>query len=305
MGKSKNKVTNWPEYNRALTQRGSITFWVDESAIEAWTCTKHHGKRGRGFQFSDVAIETALIVKGVFSLPLRSLQGFIDSIFSLMNVPLRSPNYSSISKRAKTVEIKYRNPSRGAIRHIAIDSTGLKVFGEGEWKVKKHGSEKRRTWRKLHLAVEVDTHEIISAEMTLVNVGDSEVLPTLLNPLRRRISEVSGDGAYDTKECHKVLKQKKIKPLIPPRKNAGLWEAGHPRNVAVTALKAGELKQWKADTGYHDRSLSETAMYRYKTLTSGTLSLRSYNAQVGEVYANVKAINKVIRLGMPERNTSI
>ena len=197
-----------------------------------------------------------------------------------MNVPLRSPNYSSISKRAKTVEIKYRNPSRGAIRHIAIDSKGLKVFGEGEWKVKTHGSEKRRTWRKLHLAVDVDTHEIISAEITLVNVGDSEVLPALLNPRRRRISEVSGDGAYDTKECHKVLKQKQIKSLIPPRKNAGLWETGHPRNEAVTALKSGELKQWRIDNGYHDRSLSETVMYRYKTLTSGTLSLRCYNAQL-------------------------
>ena len=180
-----------------------------------------------------MAIETALIVKGVFPLPLRSLQDFIDSIFSLMNVPLRSPNYSSISKRAKTVEIKYRNPSRGAIRHIAIDSTGLKVFGEGEWKIKKHGSEKRRT---LHMAVDVDTHEVISAEMTLVNVGDSEVLPSLLNPLR--ISEVSGDGAYDTKECHKILTKKKIKPLIPPRKSAGLWELGHPINEAVIALKA-------------------------------------------------------------------
>jgi len=225
MGKSKNKITNWPEYIQALTQRGSITFWVVEPAMEAWTCTKHHGKRGRGFQFSDVAIETALMVKGVFSLPLRSLQGFIDSIFSLMNVPLRSPNYSSISKRAKTVEIKYRNLTRGAIRHIAIDSTGLKVFGEGEWKVKMHGSEKRRT---LHMAVNVDTHEIISAEMKLVNVGESEVLLSLLNPLSRLVSEVSGDGMYDTKECHKTLEKKKIKPLIPLRKRAGLWEAGHP-----------------------------------------------------------------------------
>ena len=177
MAKSKNNITNWSEYNRALTQCGSITFWIDGSAIEAWTCTKHHGKRGREFQLSDLAIETALMVNCIFSLPLRSLQGFIDSIFSLMNVPLRSPNYSSISKRANTVEIKYRNLSRGAIRHIAIDSTGLKVFGEGGWKVKKHGSEKRRTWRKLHLVVDVDTHEIISAEMTLVNVGDSEVYP--------------------------------------------------------------------------------------------------------------------------------
>lgn len=92
---------------------------------------------------------------------------------------------------AAYVEVKYRNPSRGAVRHIAIDSTGLKVFGEGEWKVKKHGSEKRRTWRKLHLAVNVDTHEIISAEVSLVNVGDNEVLPTLINPLRRNIVEAN------------------------------------------------------------------------------------------------------------------
>ncbi|SQD80131.1 transposase (fragment) [Moritella yayanosii] len=123
------------------------------------------------------------------------------------------------------------------------------MFGEGEWKVKKHGSEKRRTWRKLHMAVDVDTHEIISVEMTLVNVGDSEVLPSLINPLRRRISEVSGDGTYDTKESHKILNKKKIKPLIPPLKSAGLWEAGHARNEAVIALKAGGVKQWKVDTG--------------------------------------------------------
>nr|AKN39538.1 Mobile element protein [Vibrio splendidus]AKN40237.1 Mobile element protein [Vibrio tasmaniensis] len=107
------------------------------------------------------------MIKGIFSLPLRALQGFIDSIFELIDVPLSSPDYTCISKRSKTVQVKYRNKSRGAIRHIAIDSTGLKVFGEGEWKVKKHGAEKRRNWRKLHLAVDVDTHETISAEVSL------------------------------------------------------------------------------------------------------------------------------------------
>jgi hypothetical protein len=116
------------------------------------------------------------------------------------------------------------------------------MFGEGEWKVKKHGRSKRRMWRKLHLAVDVDTHEIISAEMTLVNVDDCEELPSLLNPLRRWISEVSGDGAYDMKACHKTPKEKKIKPLIPPQNNAGLWETGYPRHEAVIALKAGGLK---------------------------------------------------------------
>jgi hypothetical protein len=242
------------------------------------------------------------MIKGIFSLPLRALQGFIDSIFELLDVPLTSPDYTCISKRSKTVQVKYRNKSRGAIRHIAIDSTGLKVFGEGEWKVKKHGTEKRRTWRKLHLAVDVDTHEAISAEVSLVNVGDSEVLPTLLNPLRRKVAAVSADGAYDTKNCHETLKNKGCTPLIPPRKNAALWEDGHPRNKAVMALRDGTISEWKTESGYHYRSISETAMSRYKGLTSDKLSLRCYNAQVGEIMANVKAINKVIGLGMPVRS---
>lgn len=168
--------------------------------------------------------------------------------------------------------------------------------------MKKHGAEKRRTWRTLHLAVDVDTHEAISAEVSLVNVGDSEVLPTLLNPLRRKLSAVSADGAYDTKNCHETLKNKGCIRLIPPRKNAALWEDGHPRNEAVTALKKGTITEWKAQSGYHYRSISETAMSRYKGLASGKLSLRCYNAQVGEIMANVKAINKVIRLGMPVRS---
>lgn len=126
----------------------------------------------------NTAIETALMVKSVFSLSLRSLQGFLDSLFELMDAPLSSPTYSCISKRAKNVDIKYRNPSRGPVAHVVIDSTGLKVFGEGEWKTRKHGKEKRRTWRKLHLAVDPKTHDVIGAEVSLVSVGDNEVLPT-------------------------------------------------------------------------------------------------------------------------------
>ncbi|MCW4446364.1 IS5 family transposase [Vibrio splendidus] len=302
MGKAKKKITNWAEYNKALGKRGSVTFWIDDSAIDAWKCKTHHGKRGRGFQYSDTAIETALMIKGIFSLPLRALQGFIDSIFELLNVPLTSPDYTCISKRSKTVQVKYRNKSRGAIRHIAIDSTGLKVFGEREWKVKKHGVEKRRTWRKLHLDVDVDTHEAIGAEVSLVSVDDSEVLPTLLNPLRRKILTVSANGAYDTKICYKTLKNKGCTPPIPPRKNAALWKDGHPRNEIVEVLKNGTIAEWKSESGYHYGSISETAMSRYKGLTNGKLSLRCYNAQMGEIMANVKAINKVIGLDMPIRS---
>jgi len=301
MGKSKHRITNWPEYNKALTNRGSLTFWIDERAINRWSSTEHHGGRGRGFQYSDTAIETALMLKGLFNLPLRALEGFLNSVFSVMNVQLTSPGYSCISKRAKTVKINYRNPSRGAIAHLVVDATGLKMYGEGEWKMRKHGKEKRRTWRKLHLGIDTATHEVITAEVSLESVADSEVLPTLLNPLRRKIKQVSADGAYDTKNCHKLLTSKGSKATIPPRKNAGYWEEGHPRNEAVSALKSGELKRWKQENDYHQRSLSETAMYRYKQLISPKLSLRDYNGQVGEALAGVKVMNKVIGLGMPIR----
>ncbi|HBB0307410.1 TPA: IS5 family transposase [Escherichia coli] len=191
--------------------------------------------------------------------------------------------------------------ARGPVAHLVIDATGLKVYGEGEWKIRKHGKEKRRVWRKLHLAVDATTHAVIAAEVSLETVADNEVLPTLLNPLRRKIKQVSADGAYDTKACHALLKKKGAKATIPPRKNAAPWEEGHPRNEAVTALKAGELKQWKKDSGYHQRSIAETAMYRFKQLIGPTLSLRNYNAQVGEILAGVKVMNKLIGLGMPVR----
>ena len=299
MSKAKYKISNWKQYNQALINRGSITFWVDDAAIQTWHCKEHHGKRGRGFTFTDSAIETALMIKGIFKLPLRALQGFLDSIFVLMDVPLKSPSYSCISKRAKTVEVQYRLPSRGPIAHVVIDATGLKVFGEGEWKMRKHGKEKRRIWRKLHLAIDASSHEVISAVVSLESVGDNEALPTLLNPLRRKIAQVSADGAYDTKACHQVLRRKGIKPTIPPRSNAGYWEDDPPRNAAVSALKSGNLEDWKREEGYHQRSLSETGMSRYKTLTRPKLTLRNYDAQVGEALANVKVMNKVIRLGMP------
>jgi len=301
MGKSKHKISNWKQYNQALVQRGSLTVWMDEQAIQQWHCQTHHGRRGRGFHYSDSAIETALMLKAVFKLPLRALEGFINSLFQLMNVPLQSPDYSCISKRAKTVEIKYRLPSHGPVAHLVIDATGLKVYGEGEWKIRKHGKEKRRVWRKLHLAVDAATHAIVAAEVSLETVGDNEVLPTLLNPLRRKIEQVSADGAYDTKACYALLQKKGAKATIPPRKNAAFWKKGHPRNEAVAALKAGELEQWKKDSGYHQRSIAETAMYRFKQLIGPKLSLRSYNAQVGEILAGVKVMNKVIGLGMPIR----
>ena len=301
MGKARNKISNWSSYNRALVNRGSVTFWIDDKAVRQWHCDTHHGGRGRGFHFSDTAIETALMIKAVFSLPLRATEGFLNSVFDLMQLPCRSPSYSCLSKRAKTVEINYKRRSSGTVSHVVVDATGLKIYGEGEWHAYKHGREKRRRWRKLYLAVDSDTHDIIAAQMSLESVGDNQVLPVLLNPLRRKVNQVSADGAYDTQDSYKLLAKKHAIATIPPRKNAGYWEDGHIRNKAVDALKAGNLSEWKRESGYHKRSLSETAMYRYKTLIGNRLSLRCHDAQVAEVLVGVKALNRVIGLGMPDR----
>ncbi len=171
-----------------------------------------------------------------------------------------------------------------------------------EWKVKKHGTDgKRRVWRKLHLAVDTNTHEIIAAELSLSTVTDAEVLPNLLKQTRRKILEISGDGAYDTRDYHNAIYIKRAVALIPPREGATFWERGHPRNLAVGCQKLyGSNKYWKERYGYHKRSLSETAMYRVKQLLGGRLSLRNYNAQVGETYAMIKVLNKVTGLGMPQ-----
>ncbi len=211
------KTKNWRQYNSSLINRGSLTFWNDEEAIRDWK----QPKRGRPRTFSDLAITTALMVKRVFSMPLRALQGFIDSVFRLADVPLVCPHYTCISRRAKDVEISFKPSTRSTIQHLAIDATGLKVYGEGEWKVKKHGTDgKRRVWRKLHLAVDTSTHEIVAAELSLSGVTDGEVLPNLLQQTRRTIKAISGDGADDTRECYQAISRKKATPLLPPRHGA-------------------------------------------------------------------------------------
>ena len=144
----------------------------------------------------------------MYKLSLRSTEGFLNSLFNLMNVPLKSPDYSSVSKRARTVKVKIPRPS-GPVAHVVFDATGLKVFGEGEWKVRKHGQEKRRTWRKLHLGVDVESQQVVCEEVSLVNVGDNEVLPTMLKKMRRRkVGKVTSDGAYDTQECYREIPEK-------------------------------------------------------------------------------------------------
>lgn len=247
-----------------LRQRGSLTVWPDESAIAAWTGNTQPEGRGRSLHYTNMAITTILMMK----LPPRDLQGFVDSIFKLMELPLCCPDYSLVSKRAKSVNISIKTPTRGEISHLVIDPTGLKVFGEGEWKVRQHGADKRRVRRKLHLAADSETHEIICADLSLCGTTDAQALPGLINQTHRKIKEASADGAYNGCYCHDALMKKKIRPLIPPRNGAQYWpDKYHERNHAVANQHlSGSNEVWKKKVGYHCCSLAETTVYRIKTL---------------------------------------
>jgi len=156
------------------------------------------------------------VIKRVFLLTLQAAQGFIDFIFTLMGVPMRCPDYSCVSRWAKSVSVSFKTATRAEIAHLMIDYTGLKVFGEGEWKVRKHGKESRRIWRKLYLAVDSKTHEIICADLSLNNVTDSDVFPRLIRQTHRKIRSAAAYSAYDTRLYHDELYRKKINALIPP-----------------------------------------------------------------------------------------
>lgn len=298
----RSRIINWREYNRALVNRGAISFWFPADIAQTWYF--HGDKTGRGSfkTFSDRAIQTCLMVKAVFKLPLRGAEGFLNSVFAAMKLPLKSPNYSLLSKRAGKlrVEIPRRLPE-GAV-NVVFDSSGLKVYGESEWKVRQYGAGKRRTWRKLHFAVCPDNHDYVAVELTQVDAGDGEVLPQLLEQLgERRLGDAGGDGAYDTRGCYEAIARRGGRAVIPPRKNAAYWERGHPRNTAVAACRKQGRQTWKIDSGYHRRSLAETGVYRFKRLIGPCLSARLPDNQAAEVYSGIAVINRMNTLGMPVR----
>ncbi len=181
------QIRNWADYNKALIQRGSITIWIEENALGKWLSHKHTKSAGRPETYSDDAILMLLVLRERFNLTLRSLQGFAASIFLLMRLFLTIPCYSQICRRAKTLHKSIKRLSNGPARHIILDSTGLKVHGEGEWKVRTHGKSKRRIWRKFHIAIDAETQDIVVCELTDHSTGEAEPAVRMLDKIRGKI----------------------------------------------------------------------------------------------------------------------
>jgi IS5 family transposase len=296
------RVRNWKDYNQALIRRGSLTIWIEQTTLQAWCQNMREGQVGSPTTYSDLAIQALLTLKAVFSLPLRQTQGLAQSVLHLIAAELPIPNYSTLSRRADTLEVALPRRAKDEPLHVVIDSTGLKIYGEGEWKTRQHGVSKRRTWRKMHLGVDEATGEILAVVTTERDVGDCEVLPQLLDGISEPIEQVSADGAYDTIGCHQAIARRQARPAIPPRENAvitdiGQWDA---REDAVRRI--GEIGRavWKQEVNYHRRSLAETMMFRQKTIFGARLASRTTARQTTEVRIRCAALNRMTHLGMPE-----
>jgi hypothetical protein len=160
------RIRNWKEYNKALVRRGSLTLWVDAHSLDTWLNLDRPARRGRSRTYTDSAILCSLMLREVYHLPLRATEGLVRSLLRLLEVNLLTPDYSTLSRRARHLQLNLCTQSKKQIKHLVIDSTGLKLYGEGEWEVRQHGWAKHRTWRKLHLSLDADSHEVIAALIT-------------------------------------------------------------------------------------------------------------------------------------------
>ena len=293
------QVKNWPEYDRALVNRGSLTVWFDEESIaKNWTPPPPKG-RGKPGTYSDLAIQTCLTIKILFRLTYRMTEGLMNSLMKLNGLKLPVPDHTHMSRRVTSLTVAIpRRPRSGPI-HVVVDSTGLKIFGEGEWKVRQHGVGKRRTWRKVHLAVDETARDIIGIEVTTADWGDAEVFAPLRDQVEGEVSQVSGDGAYDTANTHAAIAERGAKATIPPREGAVPWGNDHPRDAILDEIAAKGRADWKKDSGYHRRSLAENMMYRLKQLGDRLFS-RTLERQVSEVHMRAAIINQFTYLGMPD-----
>lgn len=304
--KAQYRIRNWSEYNAGLKQRGSLTFWLDEAVLETWYNPTLSGKPGASNDYSDLAIITFVTLKSVYRQAGRQTQGLLESLFELMGIDLRVPDHSTVSRRMGNLEIVLPVVAKDQAVHVVVDSTGVKVYGEGEWKTRQHGISKRRTWRKLHLGVDESTGEILAAVVTTNNVHDGEVLNDVLDAIEEPIEQVSTDGAYDHSHCYDEIAQRGAKAVIPPRKDAVIWQHGnckappHPRDENLRYIRKHGRKTWKRDWGYHRRSLAETTMFRFKAIFGGNLSSRKFDHQAVELFVKCAVLNRMIQIAKPD-----
>src|SRR4051812_13493400 len=309
----KHKVVNWREYDESLRRRGSLTVWFSDEVIEAWKASPRTGRGGQP-AYSDRAILTALTFKAVFRLAYRQTEGLIGSVIGLLGLDLAVPDHSTLCRRAETLEVPRPKP-RGAGAgdgddaeplHLLVDSTGLKLIGAGEWLVEKHGTKRRRSWRKMHLGVDADTGRIVAATLTDRDEDDASQVGPLLDHVEDPVASVTADGAYDQESVYADVAERhpEAEVIVPPRStavpSAAAETAPTQRDRHLQLIAEKGRMGWQKATGYNARARAEAAISRYKRVIGDGLHARTDRRRVTEVNVGVHALNRMLELGRPE-----
>jgi hypothetical protein len=267
-------VKNWHEYDQSLRDRGDITLWISQDAIDAWL-PPMTGKRGAQPMYADIAIETALPLRLLFHLPLRQTEGFLGSVLRLRALSLPCPDHTTLSRRHATVTIRQQGDHAppGPI-DLIVDSTGLKVCGQGEWHRQKHGEKKTRRWKKLHIGVLAQGH-IVASTVTESHEQDPSQVPELWSQVDHRIDHFIGDGIFDQAPIYRAIETHSpgARAIIPPRKDAVLSSTARTaptqRDQHVLAIESEGRCAWKRASGYYAQSQAENAFSRFKRTFGG------------------------------------
>ncbi|NEI82223.1 IS5 family transposase [Rhizobium ruizarguesonis] len=309
IAKQKYQVTNWPAYNESLRQRGDLTIWVKDEALSLWTARRRTSRGGQP-KYSDLAITLCLTLRVVYGLALRQTQGLMRSVAALMGFDIAVPDFSTLSRRSKGLALpstKSRATTSGPV-HLVVDSTGLKVFGEGEWLENKHKTKaKRKRWRKLHLGLNLVSGEIVCSDLTVDDVGDPTALPGLLDQIGGPVEKFIADGAYDGTPSRDLLATRFgeiVEIIIPPPKTA----VASPQSVLVPSVRDRHIAEiqtkgrmaWQKSTGYNKRSRAETQMGRWKAVIGPKLKARHFDNQKTEAKIGVRVLNRMTELGRPK-----
>ena len=301
--KTRYRVQNWPAYEASLRQRGDVAVWFDEEAIAAWNA-RPSGQPGGQQQYSDLAIVTTLTLRTVFHLALRQAEGFVASLIRVMALDLEVPDHTTLSRRSASVTVPPPVPAHAGPIHLVIDSTGLKIVGDGEWHVIKHKpANKRRCWRKLHLGVDAGGF-IVASELTESGVDDGSVGATMIRGQGAGIERFTADGAYDTRAIYEALAATGgtgVNVVIPPRREATPSgdEVLRQRDAAIVRIAEVGRRRWRKEAGAHRQARAENAMLRYKRILGEALRARKMATQATEARIGVSVLNRMTTLGKP------
>jgi transposase len=304
--RQQHKVANWPAYEASLRQRGSLTVWFTDEAVAAWAAEPRTTRGGQPW-YSPLAILTALTLRTVFGLAYRQTEGLIGSIIGLLGLALRVPDHTTLSRRAATLAVPRPTAAAGDARsiHLLVDSTGLKLCGAGEWLVEKHGTKRRRAWRKLHLGVDAETGQIVASALTSKEVDDAAQVGPLLDQVTGSLSALIADGAYDQDSVYAEVADRHpdAAVIVPPRITAVLSAmaetAPTQRDQQLECIAEKGRAGWQKASGYTRRAKVEAAIGRWKQVIGNGLRSRMDERQTTEVNVAVHVLNRMLELGRP------